>query len=75
MLVLKRSMEQTGDGLCQSLATKNITLCLCGVTPEHNGKTNVTYAVFIGLTGVTVFLRLLARFLTKAYFWWDDLFN
>ncbi|KAK0724848.1 hypothetical protein B0H67DRAFT_117258 [Lasiosphaeris hirsuta] len=58
-----------------SLSTKNITLHLCSVEPKHNSRTEVVYAVFIGLTDITVFPRLLARLLTKAYFWWDDLFN
>jgi hypothetical protein len=32
-------------------------------------------SVFIGLTGPAVVLRVLARVLTAAYFWWDDLCN
>jgi hypothetical protein len=31
------------------------------------------YSVFIGLAVVAVALRLVARVVTHAYFWWDDL--
>lgn len=33
------------------------------------------YSVFIGLAVIAVVLRLVARALTQAYFWWDDLAN
>jgi hypothetical protein len=32
-------------------------------------------SVFIGLAAFAVLLRILARILTSAYFWWDDACN
>ncbi|KAK4113160.1 hypothetical protein N656DRAFT_646079 [Canariomyces notabilis] len=58
-----------------ALAAKNITSQLCGL-PVENGQGNVpVYAVFIGLAIVAVILRIIARIVTQAYFWWDDFCN
>lgn len=35
----------------------------------------VIYSVFIGLAVLAVILRIVARVLTEAYFWWDDFAN
>ncbi|KAK3689706.1 hypothetical protein B0T22DRAFT_177183 [Podospora appendiculata] len=59
----------------ESLTAKNITSHLCGVEPDNNSQLITIFAVFISLTMLAVALRVLARILTSAYFWWDDLFN
>ncbi|KAK3319855.1 hypothetical protein B0T19DRAFT_273425 [Cercophora scortea] len=59
----------------ESLTAKNITSHLCGVEPDNDDEIVTIFAVFISLTMVAVALRVLARILTSAYFWWDDLFN
>jgi hypothetical protein len=48
---------------------------MCGVTPKSDSSLIPIYATFIGLAVIAVILRLFARVLTKAYFWWDDLSN
>ncbi|KAK1753711.1 hypothetical protein QBC47DRAFT_415470 [Echria macrotheca] len=59
----------------ESLTTKNITSHLCNVPVHVDGEIVPALSVFLGLAGVAVLLRILARVITKAYFWWDDLFN
>ena len=48
---------------------------MCGVTPTKDESLIPLYSVFIGLAVVAVILRLVARALTQAYFWWDDFSN
>ncbi len=48
---------------------------MCGGTPTTDGSLIPLYSVFIGLAVIAVVLRLVARVLTQAYFWWDDLSN
>ncbi len=48
---------------------------MCGMLTDNNGYLIPIYSVFIALAAVAVGLRLLARVLTQAYFWWDDLAN
>ena len=48
---------------------------MCGVPVEADNTLIPVYSVFIGLTVLLVILRLVARVVTKAYFWWDDLCN
>ncbi|KAK4235077.1 hypothetical protein C8A03DRAFT_18119 [Achaetomium macrosporum] len=61
----------------QSLTAKNLTSQLCGVgLPVETDATLIPlYATFIGLAVLAVILRLVARVLTQAYFWWDDAAN
>lgn len=59
----------------ESLTAKNITFLTCGVTPTSDGSLIPLYSVFIGLAAIAVTLRIAARVLTRAYFWWDDLAN
>ncbi len=42
---------------------------------DSNGYLIPIYSLFIALAVIAVGLRLLARVLTQAYFWWDDLAN
>ena len=42
---------------------------------DSNGYLIPVYSVFIALAVIAVGFRLLARVLTQAYFWWDDLAN
>jgi hypothetical protein len=48
---------------------------MCGLPVERDSSLIPVYSVFIGLAVVAVFLRLVARVLTHAYFWWDDFAN
>lgn len=48
---------------------------MCGVTPSRDNSLIPLYASFIGLAVVAVILRLVARAVMQAYFWWDDLAN
>ncbi|KAL2194232.1 hypothetical protein P885DRAFT_43437 [Corynascus similis CBS 632.67] len=59
----------------QSLVAKNVTEHMCGRGPEGDGSLIPVYLIFIGLAVVAVALRLIARVLTQAYFWWDDFAN
>ncbi|KAH6649328.1 hypothetical protein F5144DRAFT_3134 [Chaetomium tenue] len=59
----------------ETLAAKNVTELMCGHSPERDASLIPVYSVFIGLAVVAVMLRLLARVLTHAYFWWDDFAN
>ncbi|KAL2142497.1 hypothetical protein VTI28DRAFT_1099 [Corynascus sepedonium] len=59
----------------QSLVAKNVTEHMCGRGPEGDGSLIPVYLIFIGLAVVAVALRLVARVLTQAYFWWDDFAN
>lgn len=59
----------------ESLTTKNITSHLCHEPIRKNNAIIPVLSVFLGIALFAVILRLLARLLTKAYFWWDDLCN
>ncbi|GAB1316912.1 Repressed by TUP1 protein 5 [Madurella fahalii] len=59
----------------EALTAKNITSHLCGLPVEADHSLIPTYAVFIGFAVVAVLLRIVARVLTQAFFWWDDLCN
>lgn len=48
---------------------------MCGITPTSDGSLIPLYSVFIGLAVLAVILRVVARVLTSAYFWWDDFAN
>ncbi len=61
--------------LLTDTASKNITSLACGVEPSSDGSLVVVYSVFIGLAVLAVILRIVARVLTEAYFWWDDFAN
>ncbi|KAH6614442.1 hypothetical protein B0J18DRAFT_300933 [Chaetomium sp. MPI-SDFR-AT-0129] len=65
----------SGCSIKESLAAKNATSLMCGELPERDGSVITLYSVFIGLAVVAVLLRVVARVLTKAYFWWDDFAN
>lgn len=45
------------------------------MTPTSDGSLIPLYCIFIGLAVIAVILRLVARVLTQAYFWWDDFSN
>ncbi|KAK3367779.1 hypothetical protein B0H63DRAFT_86237 [Podospora didyma] len=57
------------------LTNKKITSTLCEVPIDRDDDIVPIFAVFLSLALVAVGLRILARILTKAYFWWDDLCN
>ncbi|KAL0467486.1 hypothetical protein QR685DRAFT_360771 [Neurospora intermedia] len=59
----------------ESLTAKNITSHLCHEPIRKNTTIVPVLAVFLGLALFAVVLRVLARVLTRAYFWWDDLCN
>lgn len=55
---------------------KNVTSHLCGLPIEGPHASLIpTYSVFIGFAVVAVVLRVAARILTQAFFWWDDFAN
>ncbi|KAK0610638.1 hypothetical protein B0T17DRAFT_593740 [Bombardia bombarda] len=56
----------------ESLVAKNNTHKLCGAQETTEGEVIPVFAVFLSLALVAVALRMVARLLTKAYFWWDD---
>ncbi|KAK4182156.1 hypothetical protein QBC35DRAFT_194012 [Podospora australis] len=59
----------------ESLTTKNATYHMCDHPGDGRDTLISPFAVFLGLAVLAVILRLVARVLTQAYFWWDDLFN
>ncbi|KAJ4306462.1 hypothetical protein N0V88_001264 [Collariella sp. IMI 366227] len=59
----------------ESLVTKNVTSHLCGLPIKTDSSLIPLYSVFVALAVIAVVLRLFARVLTQAYFWWDDLAN
>ncbi|KAL2136162.1 hypothetical protein VTI74DRAFT_5215 [Chaetomium olivicolor] len=59
----------------ESLTAKNLTSQVCGLTDRRDDSLIPFYAVFNALAVVAVILRLAARAVTQAYFWWDDLSN
>ncbi|KAM7218036.1 hypothetical protein V8F06_006571 [Rhypophila decipiens] len=75
-----RSAEKSGCSLikgvdCLCLETERLAAGLCAAPITADDEIVPIFAVFITLTLVAVSLRVVARVLTKAYFWWDDLFN
>ncbi|KAL2135256.1 hypothetical protein VTI74DRAFT_9241 [Chaetomium olivicolor] len=59
----------------ETLTAKNITAHLCGQEAERDPSLIPVSYTFIALAVVAVVLRVIARILTHAYFWWDDLAN
>ncbi|KAK1752350.1 hypothetical protein QBC47DRAFT_390323 [Echria macrotheca] len=59
----------------ETLTTKNITHHVCTFPVEVDDDIVPALSVFIGLASLAVVLRILARVLTSAFFWWDDLCN
>ncbi|KAL2179630.1 uncharacterized protein P884DRAFT_195225 [Thermothelomyces heterothallicus CBS 202.75] len=66
---------KAGCSIRETLSAKNVTELMCGHEPERDNSLIPIYSVFIGLAVVAVALRLVARVLTQAYFWWDDFSN
>lgn len=56
-------------------AAKNVTSQLYGVPVTTDNTLIPLYLVFIGLAVVAVIIRIIARVVTHAYFWWDDFSN
>jgi hypothetical protein len=48
---------------------------MCGLPVEGDSSLIPLYSVFLGLAGVAMILRIVARVVTQAYFWWDDFAN
>ncbi|KAK3314209.1 CFEM domain-containing protein [Apodospora peruviana] len=59
----------------EQLTAKNITSHLCGVRVDTDDEIVPVFAAFLSFTLFAVTLRVAARVLTKAYFWWDDFCN
>ncbi|KAK0649106.1 hypothetical protein B0T16DRAFT_125787 [Cercophora newfieldiana] len=59
----------------EMLTAKGSVARLCNDPVREENSVKPVLSIFIGLAGFAVMLRILARVLTKAYFWWDDLFN
>ncbi|KAK5651853.1 hypothetical protein OQA88_11622 [Cercophora sp. LCS_1] len=59
----------------ETLTSRNVTADLCNDPTEGDDRVITILAVFLGLAALAVVLRIIARILTKAYFWWDDLCN
>ncbi|KAL2171352.1 hypothetical protein VTG60DRAFT_2994 [Thermothelomyces hinnuleus] len=66
---------KAGCTIRETLSAKNVTELMCGHEPERDNSLIPIYSVFIGLAVIAVALRLVARVLTQAYFWWDDFSN
>jgi hypothetical protein len=47
----------------------------CGDPVRENNSLKPILLIFISLAGFAVGLRILARVLTQAFFWWDDVAN
>ena len=54
--------------------TKRVANEFCSVPIRTNHDLSTVFVVFLGLSSFAVFLRILARIVTKVYYWWDDLF-
>jgi hypothetical protein len=48
---------------------------VCGLPVETDASLIPVYSTFIAFAVVAVVLRLVARVMTQAHFWWDDLAN
>ncbi|KAK4462631.1 hypothetical protein QBC42DRAFT_326554 [Cladorrhinum samala] len=59
----------------QALTAKNLTYEMCGHPAKGDGALVPTFFAFFALAVLAVALRLIARAVTKAYFWWDDAAN
>ncbi|CAH0022097.1 unnamed protein product, partial [Clonostachys rhizophaga] len=59
----------------ETLTTLNVTNTLCGIEPEKDHSFVPIMSAFLALTCLTVILRLLARLVMGARYWWDDLCN
>lgn len=58
----------------EALTTKRVADELCNVPVRTNHDLSTVFAVFLGLSSFAVLLRIVARVVTKVYYWWDDLF-
>jgi hypothetical protein len=56
------------------LTTKRVANEFCDVPIRTNHDLSTVFVVFLGLSSFAVLLRILARIVTKVYYWWDDLF-
>ncbi|KAK4118946.1 hypothetical protein N657DRAFT_684829 [Parathielavia appendiculata] len=65
----------SGCTVKESLTAKNLTSHMCGLPVEGDSSLIPLYSVFLGLAGLAMILRIAARVLTRAYFWWDDFAN
>ncbi|KAK0736651.1 hypothetical protein B0T21DRAFT_288000 [Apiosordaria backusii] len=59
----------------ETLTAKNITYQWCDHLNEGDRTLLPAFSIFLGLAIAAVALRLIARVVTDAWFWWDDLFN
>ncbi|KAK4098543.1 hypothetical protein N658DRAFT_509524 [Parathielavia hyrcaniae] len=59
----------------ESLTAKNLTSRMCGLPVEGDSSLIPLYSIFLGLAGLAMILRIAARVVTRAYFWWDDFAN
>ncbi|KAK4642208.1 hypothetical protein QC761_507120 [Podospora bellae-mahoneyi] len=59
----------------ETLAAKNITYQWCDHPNEGDRTLLPAFSIFLGLAIAAVALRLVARVVTEAWFWWDDLCN
>ncbi|KAI3397253.1 hypothetical protein diail_11052 [Diaporthe ilicicola] len=57
----------------EGLKAKNITETLCQNGAPQDEELVPIFSGFLALAGLAVFLRLVARYVTLCYFWWDDL--
>ena len=55
--------------------SRNISSHVCGLPVETDASLIPVYSTFIAFAVVAVVLRLAARIVTQAHFWWDDLAN
>ncbi|KAG8159075.1 hypothetical protein KVR01_010736 [Diaporthe batatas] len=73
---LNAEAEACGLANCstrEGLRAKNITEALCDNKAPRDESLVPVFSGFLALAGVAVFLRLVARYVTLCYFWWDDL--
>ncbi|KAK1832996.1 hypothetical protein QBC39DRAFT_347355 [Podospora conica] len=59
----------------EALTTKRVANEFCSIPIRDNNDLTTVFAVFLGLSGFAVLLRIVARIVTQVYFWWDDAFN
>ncbi|KAK4195440.1 hypothetical protein QBC40DRAFT_20253 [Triangularia verruculosa] len=59
----------------ETLTAKNITYQWCDHPNEGDRTLLPAFSIFLGLAIAAVALRLVARVVTDAWFWWDDLCN
>jgi hypothetical protein len=70
------STSQANNGLLTlAPVSRNISSHVCGLPVETDATLIPVYSTFIAFAVVAVVLRLVARVMTQAHFWWDDLAN